>query len=267
MQFSAQAPKSDPRFLLPNYFDRMLRVFGPQRWWPARTRLEIVLGAILTQNTSWRNAEYALRGLRKEGLLRIDWLKRASKSRIETLIRPAGFFRQKAGTIRNFLAWVDENHRGSLAAMFNKPSESLRAELLHVNGFGPETVDALLLYAAKRPFFVADAYTRRVLSRHELVPEGANYNQVQEFLHNSLPRDATFFNEFHALLVEVGKRYCTLAQPACTACPLEPFLPGRARTASQTSRAGHTPSGQASIRVLPKIQSAAGKRGLARHLA
>lgn len=235
MQFPAQPLKTEPSLLLPRYFDRMLQAFGPQHWWPARTRLEVILGAILTQNTSWRNAALALKGLRERGLISVDRLELCSRSEIETLLRPAGFFRQKARTIRNFLNWLNEKCGGSLTVMFKRSSEIVRKDLLSIQGLGPETVDAILLYAGRRPFFVADAYTRRIFGRHGLIPLNSAYSSVQDFLHRRLPRDPALFNEYHALLVEVGKRYCKRSAPACGGCPLEIFL---ARSASMHQKPG-----------------------------
>jgi endonuclease III related protein len=224
MPLSAQ-PAFEPSELLRRYFESMLREYGPQRWWPARTRLEVILGAILTQNTSWQNAALAVQGLRKSGLLSLAKLKCARRARIESLIRPAGFYRQKARTIRNFLDWLNGNCAGSLARMFNRPGAELRRQLLEIKGLGPETVDAILLYAGNLPYFVADAYTRRILARHTLLTEGAGYGKTQQFLHSHLHADARLFNEYHALLVETGKRYCRRSIADCQGCPLERFLP------------------------------------------
>jgi endonuclease-3 related protein len=233
MTLAAQ-PARDPGDLLRKYFDSMYQGLGPQRWWPARTRLEVILGAILTQNTSWQNAALALRRLRKEGLLTLPRLGQANPVVVEALIHPAGFYRQKARTIRNFLAWLDLTCGGSLATMFGRDSARLRGELLAIKGLGPETVDAILLYAGGQPYFVADAYTRRILSRHSLLSNDASYAAAQEFLHSHLPADAKLFNEFHALLVEVGKRRCQRSNALCQGCPLEPFLPRP--TADQSPR-------------------------------
>ena len=214
---------------LRGYFATLLRHFGPQGWWPARTRLEVILGAILTQNTSWRNAARAVAGLRNAGLLNLPKLSRASRAEIEACIRPAGFYRQKAATIRNLLAWLSASSAGSLRKLFARPAEELRQSLLAIKGFGPETVDAILLYAGNKPFFVADAYTRRVLARHGMVAKSADYATVQQFLHGHLPRDPALYSEFHALLVEAGKRYCKRRAPDCLGCPLQPFLAPRIR--------------------------------------
>jgi endonuclease III related protein len=211
---------------LDRYYRRLLEELGAQRWWPARTRWEVILGAILTQNTTWRNAALALARLRAARLLGLRRLAAVPEARLRSLVRPSGFFRQKARTISGFLDWLERTHGGSLRKMFARPAEKLRAELLRLKGLGPETVDAILLYAGRQPFFVADAYSRRILARHGLVPERAGYAAVQEFVHRHLRRDPDVYNEFHALLVEVGKRYCRRQTPICEACPLERFLPG-----------------------------------------
>lgn len=217
---------SNPSALLEKYFVAMLQELGPQNWWPARAPLEIILGAILVQNTSWQNAALALKQMRKSGLLALKGLQRASRAELESGIRSSGFFRQKARTISEFLAWLARARRGSLARMFATPAQALRAELLEVGGLGPETVDAILLYAGRQPFFPADAYTRRILARHGLVPRsGTSYSSVQKFLHQHLPADPALFNEYHALLVQVGKRYCKKQAAFCKGCPLEEFLP------------------------------------------
>ncbi len=213
---------------LRGYYRRLLEEFGSQGWWPAETRLEVILGAILTQNTTWRNAALGIGRLRDAGMLDLVPLSATSPARLQSLIRPAGFFRQKARTIRGFLRWLDEAHGGSLDRMFSQPAESLRFDLLQLKGLGPETVDAILLYAGGEPFFVADAYTRRILARHGVIAADAGYHEAQQSIHRSLDRDATVYNEFHALLVEVGKRYCRRREARCGSCPLQSFLPGMA---------------------------------------
>jgi len=230
MGLKAENSRREREDALLRYHGELFRRLGPQKWWPARTRLEMILGAVLTQNTNWRNAAMALRSLRRAGLLRLPRLRRASQADLERHIRHAGFFRQKARTIRDFLDYLAYTYHDSLAAMFARPAKALRRELLSIRGLGPETVDAILLYAGRQPFFVADAYTRRILARHALLPPDAGYSQAQEFLHRQLPREPALFNEFHALLVEVGKRYCPRRAPRCAACPLRPFLPQQAAT-------------------------------------
>jgi len=211
--------------LLPRYYAALQARFGPQRWWPARTRLEVILGSILTQNTAWHNATLALGNLRQAGLLSWRRLRRAGLPVLEAAVRPAGFYRQKARTIRNFVEQLEQRRGGSLHRLLSLPAEELRRQLLELRGLGPETVDAILLYAARQPHFVADAYTRRVLARHALISAGAGYAETQEFLHAHLPRQASLFNEFHALLVEAGKKHCRPQSPRCAGCPLEEFLP------------------------------------------
>jgi len=225
MYSATRAPEVAPGEALRQYFDKMLHVLGPQDWWPARTRLEVIAGAILVQNTAWQNAALALKELKRSGLLTLPGLKSASRGKLESCARAAGYFRQKARTIQNFLAWLESTCQGSLAVMFRLPAAELRQGLLEIKGLGPETVDAILLYAGRHPVFVADNYTRRILARHEMVPPRADYDEVQRFLHRHLPADQILFNEYHALLVEVGKQYCKRQVALCGECPLEQFLP------------------------------------------
>jgi len=229
MQRAAQPPRVEPGEVLEQYYKALLLQFGPQGWWPARTRLEVILGAVLTQNTNWRNVTVAIRRLREAGFLRWARLRTASAAELEACVRPAGYFRQKARTIQTFVEWLERAHQGSLDALFAQPSQGLRNQLLGLRGLGPETVDAILLYAGKQPFFVADAYTRRVLARHGLVSPREGYSAIQQFLHQNLPQDEAVFNEFHALLVETGKRYCKRQAPQCESCPLQSFLTSRQR--------------------------------------
>ncbi|MBZ5562767.1 MAG: endonuclease III domain-containing protein [Acidobacteriia bacterium] len=231
-----------PSPTLRRYYAALLARFGPQGWWPARTRLEVILGAILTQNTAWSNAARAIARLRRAGLLNLRKLRGASQADLEICIRPAGFYRQKAAAIRSFLEWLDRTCGGSLHKAFLRPPELLRKELLGLRGLGPETADAILLYAGGKPFFVADAYTRRVLARHAMVSPRAGYAAVQEFVHRSLPPDPEMFNEFHALLVEVGKRCCRRRQALCGECPLKGFLPPEARVNVQDAAALTSPA-------------------------
>lgn len=214
----------DPGAALRAFYAKMLSELGPQDWWPARSRLEIIVGAILVQNTAWQNAALALKRLRARGLLSLMRLQKASLTEIEACVRPAGFFRQKARTIRCFLDWLERACQGSLRNLFGLPPAEARDGLLQVRGLGPETVDAILLYAAGHPFFVADSYTRRILARHQMVHPGARYDDVQSFLHRHLPPEPELFNEYHALLVEVGKQHCRRPSPQCLHCPLEGFL-------------------------------------------
>ena len=236
MQRAAQPFGVEPGEVLETYYEELLRQFGPQGWWPARTRLEVILGAILTQNTTWQNAARAISRLRDAGLLSWSGLRSAPLSRLEMCVRPAGYFRQKTRTIRTFVEWLDAVHHGSLDALFCQPPDVARAQLLALRGMGPETVDAVLLYAGKLPFFVADAYTRRVLARHGLISHGDGYSAAQQFLHHYLPPNEALFNEFHALLVETGKRHCKRQAPSCKSCPLQPYLPAHGNSTRDLRR-------------------------------
>jgi endonuclease-3 related protein len=152
-----------------HHYDALIEAWGPQDWWPARSRLEVIAGAILTQNTAWSNVERALRNLRRVGALSVDGIRATPLRKLEQLIRPAGYFRQKARRLKNFVRYLDAHYRGSLTRMFARPTEELRAELLALNGVGPETADSILLYAGGHPVFVVDAYTRRIFARHGLL--------------------------------------------------------------------------------------------------
>jgi endonuclease-3 related protein len=210
--------------ILGRFYATLLGSFGAQGWWPARTRWEVIWGAILTQNTTWRNATLALKNLRNAGLLARRRFGRISLDELAMLIRPAGFCRQKARTLHNFAQWIEQAHGGSLDALFAQGAAQARAQLLALKGIGPETADAILLYSGRYPSFVADAYTRRVLSRHDLLSPTANYHSAQQFLHQHLPPDEALFNEFHALLVETAKRFCHRNVAHCEECPLGKFL-------------------------------------------
>lgn len=210
----------DPGSTLIRYFRRLRRHFGRQDWWPARTRFEVVLGALLTQNTAWANVEKALGNLRRARALSYAGLRRLRPRHLETLLRPAGYFRQKSRYVSSFVNHLQRRHRGSLARLLDQPTRPLRRELLAITGVGEETADSILLYAASRPVFVVDAYSRRVLSRHGLTNARASYGQLQAFFHRHLPQSRKLFNEYHALLVAVGKDYCRARNPDCARCPL-----------------------------------------------
>jgi endonuclease III related protein len=207
-------------------YDRLHRRYGPQRWWPARARFEIVVGAILTQNAAWRNAERAIARLRAAGALDVQTVLRLPPARLAALLRPSGTFRVKARRLRAFASHVTRRHGGRLARLLALPLPVLRDELRGIPGVGPETADAIALYAAGRPIFVVDAYTRRILARHRLVAPDADYAAVQALLMTHLPHDPALFNEFHALLVRVGKEHCR-TRPRCEGCPLRFDLRGR----------------------------------------
>ncbi|OLC30781.1 MAG: hypothetical protein AUH81_19235 [Candidatus Rokubacteria bacterium 13_1_40CM_4_69_5] len=200
--------------------------FGPQHWWPGRTPYEIAVGAVLTQHTAWTNAARAVAALRARRLLRPDRVAALSEPALARLIRSAGTYRLKARRLRAFTRWLLGRFGGRWDRLRRAPLVPLRRDVLAVPGLGPETADAILLYAADRPVFVADAYARRVLARHRLLTGRAGYEQARAFLEAHLPSDPILFNEFHALLVAVGKRYCR-AVPRCESCPLKFDLRGR----------------------------------------
>ncbi|MFQ5462067.1 MAG: endonuclease III domain-containing protein [Phycisphaerae bacterium] len=198
---------------------RLLRTYGPQHWWPAKTATEVVIGAILTQNTAWTNVERAISNLQRVNALSWQKLDEMPEPALAELIRPSGTFRVKARRIKAFVSVLVERFDGSLAAMLSGDLTIARAGLLEINGIGPETADAILLYAGHRPVFVVDAYTRRILRRHGLIEDAARYAEIQSLFHEALPADVPLFNEYHALLVHLGKRHCR-AQALCTDCPL-----------------------------------------------
>ncbi len=204
------------------FYDAMLAACGPQRWWPGDTPTEVIIGAILTQNTAWRNVERAIANLRAAGAL--DWarLRDLPIEAIAELIRPAGTFNVKARRLKSFVDWLWERFDGSLDRMFALPVYALREELLGISGIGRETADAIILYAGGLPTFVVDAYTARILHRHRLIDETADYDEIKDLFESNLPSDPPLFNEYHALLVQVGKLHCR-PRPQCKGCPLERF--------------------------------------------
>lgn len=209
--------------MLHDVFERLLASFGPQKWWPAKSPWEVIVGAVLTQNTAWSNVERAIENLREADLLSLERLARVRQEELEELIRPAGYFRIKARRLRNVIEFIQE-HYGSLDAMFATDQETLRIQLLTVSGIGPETADSILLYAGSMPSFVVDAYTARIWKRHGWIEPEADYHALKDFFESRLPSDATLFNEYHALIVSVGKHYCR-TRPKCDGCPLQDLLP------------------------------------------
>ncbi len=204
-------------------YKALLARFGKQHWWPARTRLEMMLGAILTQNTAWTNVEKALANLRKNNALKFDPLETATIEQIAEWIRPAGYFNQKAGYIKGMVETIRARFDGSLNKLFALDTPALRKELLSWKGIGPETADSILLYAGKRPVFVVDAYTRRICSHHGWCDKNAAYDTVAKLFTDHLPKDVQLYNEYHALIVRLGKEHCNTT-PNCEGCPLKPFL-------------------------------------------
>jgi endonuclease III related protein len=245
-----------------NYYGVLYRAWGAQHWWPAETQFEVIVGAYLTQNTAWTNVERALQNLRRADLLSMEEMRKIRLARLERLIRPSGYFRQKAKRLKIFIAFVDKQYEGSLDQMFSQPTAQLREQLLSLNGVGPETADSILLYAGNHPVFVVDAYTRRVLERHGILAQKTDYDEIRQLFQESLlpvareleqkpvnvaaalesgfrgaahppsPMSTTrrtalaqVYNEMHGLIVGVGKHFCGKSQPQCDMCPLQPFLP------------------------------------------
>jgi endonuclease-3 related protein len=194
--------------------------FGPQHWWPGDTQFEVIIGAILTQNTNWANVEKAITNLKTADCLTPERIHRLEMSRLAELIRPAGYYNVKAKRLKSFVDWLFEKYNGKLTNLETPSTLQLRAELLAVKGIGRETADSILLYALARPIFVVDAYTARIVVRHGLINAGADYEQLRELFQSNLPEDVRLFNEYHALLVRLGKQFCK-PKAQCPGCPLE----------------------------------------------
>ena len=209
---------------LEEVYDRLFAAYGPQHWWPGETPFEVLVGAVLVQNTSWKNVAKAIDHLKQEDLLHPQALHDLPADELEQLIRPAGYFRLKARRLRNLLKLLVEGYDGSLEAMFATGLDGLREELLGVNGIGPETADSILLYAGGFPTFVVDAYTLRVFARHGWIDFDADYPTIKDHFESGLEKDAARYNEYHALLVRVGKLHCR-KRPKCEGCPLSDLLP------------------------------------------
>lgn len=199
--------------------ERLAAHFGPLHWWPADTPFEVVIGAFLTQNTAWRNVELAIDALTQAVPLTPQALSALPRQRLQQLIRPAGFFRQKAERLQLFSQALLDSHGGNLQAMLAGPLDTVRRRLLAFKGVGPETADSILLYAAERPTFVVDAYTRRLLQRYGLLHGGEGYEEIRALFMDHLPHDVALFNAYHALIVEQCKHYCR-KRPLCGSCPL-----------------------------------------------
>ncbi|MCU1270205.1 MAG: hypothetical protein JWN74_1499 [Acidobacteriaceae bacterium] len=236
-------------------YSMLARAWGRQHWWPARSRFEVIVGAYLTQNTSWRNVEIAMRNLHAARVLSVEGIRNISVGRLERLIRSSGYFRQKARKLKMFVRFLDRCYGGSLNKMFAQPTAELREQLLSLNGVGPETADSILLYAGQHPVFVVDAYTRRLSIRHGILPDNAPYEEIRSLFERSLTRVpelsaivvssssagkashspsrmslaarsplAQVFNEMHGLIVSAGKQYCLKSKAHCDQCPLGPLL-------------------------------------------
>jgi endonuclease-3 related protein len=251
-RFSIASASPRLRSEIAEYYKALLSHWGRQNWWPARSRFEVIVGAYLTQNTNWSNVEKALGNLRRVHLLGIPAMRQASVAELEALIRPSGYFRQKARNLKTFISFLDQRYSGSLGRMFAQSTQELRAELLNLNGVGPETADSILLYAGNHPVFVVDAYTHRILDRHGIIDSKTGYEEIRSLIEYAIgntkaesllaqspcsdprhtasrmsraPRSelAQHYNEFHALIVRVGNHYCRKTAK-CDGCPLQKFL-------------------------------------------
>lgn len=212
---------------LQTYYDRMMAHFGATHWWPAETPFEVAVGAILTQNTAWTNVERAIARLKREKLLSPKAILQADTARLEEALRPAGYYRIKAVRVRNFCRYLMDTYgkRDPMARMAERDSAVLRCELLSLNGIGPETADDILLYACDKPVFVVDAYTRRIFSRHGLVPHDIAYEPLKDFFERHIVPELFIYKEYHGLIVWTGKDFCRRT-PKCAQCPLAALLPG-----------------------------------------
>lgn len=197
---------------------------GPQQWWPADSPFEVMVGAVLVQNTAWKNVERAIQNLRDAGALDPHRLAAVNERDLAELIRPAGYYRIKAKRLRHLLDFLIARFDGSIDAMAPVPTDQLRRELLAVHGVGPETADSILNYALDKPALVVDAYTHRIWTRHGWIDPDSDYHALQEEVARGLPDDPQVYNEMHALLVNVGHHWCKRT-PKCEGCPLQELLP------------------------------------------
>ena len=202
-------------------YHKLYSHFGAQYWWPAKSRFEVIVGAILTQNTNWQNVEKAINNLKKAKALDAGKLHRMPKEKIARLIRPSGFFNIKSGRLKEFLRFFFKNYNGDIQRLIRQDKQILRKQLLSVKGIGPETADSILLYALDKPVFVVDAYTRRVLARHKIIAQDADYEKVQNLFSKNLKIEVKLFNEYHALIVRLAKVYCLKNNPKCDLCPVK----------------------------------------------
>jgi endonuclease-3 related protein len=287
---TAETVTQDPERTIRAIYRKLARAWGPQYWWPAQTPFEVVVGAILTQNTSWTNVELALINLRRAGVLSLEGFRNLPLAELEILVRPSGYFRQKAQRLKSFVSFVDGHHAGSLERMFALPVDDLRRQLLERKGIGRETADSILLYAAQKPVFVVDACAQRIFERHGVIHSTAHYDEVRLLAQRALagevapvfeppvsqeppPRppahapsamsmaqqsvSARVYNEMHGLIVQAGKHYCFKQRPDCENCPLGEMLTPPKREALQ-----HTLASLRKTRSRPPGGVRPGKAGL-----
>jgi endonuclease-3 related protein len=200
-------------------YEKLNAHFGNLHWWPGDSPFEVIVGAILTQNTAWRNVETAIWQLKSKDLLYPERILKIDDNSLSNLIRPAGYYNIKTRRLKSFVRFLYDEYNGDLDVMFAEDIWHLRERLLSVKGIGEETADSILLYAGNKPIFVVDAYTRRILQRHDIIGPDERYTEIQQLFMISLPHDVPLFNQYHALLVNTGKFFCT-RKPNCDKCPL-----------------------------------------------
>lgn len=208
------------RTLIKGVFERLFSALGPQHWWPADSPFEVIVGAILTQNTAWKNVKQAIGKLRDNRLLTAEAISALSLPDLASVIRSSGYYNQKARKLKTFCEHVENHWQGKLDDFLSQGMEELRLELLGLHGIGPETADSIILYAAEQPSFVVDAYTYRIFHSHGWIPEAISYEELRSFFMEALEPDVAMFQEFHALLVRAGYLYCR-RKPSCDPCPLD----------------------------------------------
>jgi len=205
---------------LTGIYRTLFKRFGPQQWWPGDSPFEVMAGAILTQNTNWNNVAKVMERLKAEGRLTAQALTAAPEAELAGLLRPSGYYNLKARRLKNFLDFLALHFENSMARLAAADLASLRPALLSIKGVGPETADSILLYALAKPTFVVDAYTCRILSRHGLIAEGCTYEELRQLFMEHLPGQVPLYQEYHALLVRLGKEWCR-PQPRCASCPVD----------------------------------------------
>ena len=210
---------SQKKRILLELYSRLFEAFGPRYWWPGDSGFEVAVGAILTQNTAWRNVTKAIKNLKDKGLLSPEALYQVPVEDLASVIRPAGYYNIKAQRLKHFMQFLFRESAGNLDRLLAEDLDTLRSKLLSINGIGPETADSILLYAGNKTTFVVDTYTKRILFRHSLIPEEASYDEVRNFFMDCLKPDAAMFNEYHALIVHLGHAFCLKKNPKCSGCP------------------------------------------------
>lgn len=206
--------------IYPRIYESLLGFFGPQGWWPGDSKFEIIIGAILTQNTAWSNVVKALDNIKNNGGLTPEFLYNIKKESLAELIRPAGYFNQKSGYLKDFIGFLMERFDGDLDKLFQLDKNHLRETLLSVRGIGSETADDIILYAAEKPVFVIDAYTKRIMSRHGICKADISYDNLQKMIEEEVPEDVNIYKDYHGLLVTLAKSHCRKNNPDCHSCPL-----------------------------------------------